>query len=827
MVLGALGALAGVLVTSAGPDRAASGASSTSAVQSSLGYDWKPVRIGGGGYVTGLDAADDGTLVARVDVYGAYLLEPRSLMWRQLLTTESLPVDWRVPKMGKGVQEVAIAPSDSNRIYVMWAGHVFVTRDRGRNWTETTFPVTDWDANGPFGRGFGDKMTVDPANPDIVYVGTPNEPLRATFDGGVTWVDTTVPAGVAVRDIGLRSDGVIRSVGQTGIAFDHSTAPVDGRSLVAYAASWGNGVHRTEDGGITWTLLADGPQHVVHAGVDADGAYYALDGDADGPFSVRRYDGEWTDITPEGWNPRHIGEVENPFLAVDPARAGRLVAGSSMQMFRSDDGGGTWDRLTWQDGRGDVTWADADRDDVNPYLVASDLIFDPGRAGRLWLATGSGTQYATLSNSSDVITWSEKTRGMETMVATDVASTLGGPPVFGVFDFGQFGGSRSLDTFALKKGPVREFSGTTSIDASPFTRRFAVSVTTDYVQYGRWPVSSAYTTNGGATWVRFPTMPGNAESAADFGYGTIAVSTADNIVWAPGRYYYTRSDDFRPYVTTDRGKSWQPIELPGVTSYPRDSIGGFMFGRNRQTIAADQVAKGVFYLYMLREGLFRTTDGGETWTRMHDGDFSLGDPAFTAQLKAMPRAEGTLYYTDGPAGGHDFRGPQDHGGFPFLRSTDGGATWSRVPGVDKVLTFGFGAPAPKSKIATIYLAGNVGGVYGIWRSTDNAATWTRIGDHPYVVDWVTTISGDMNTFGLVYVGYGGSSYVYGKPGKTTAPTRLPTTTTTAAPTTKTVTTTGPPATIVAPEPTPPTVASTTVVAGPTTAPTTVATTVSP
>ena len=31
---------------------------------------------------------------------------------------------------------------------------------------------------------------------------------------------------------------------------------------------------------------------------------------------------------------------------------------------------------------------------------------------------------------------------------------------------------------------------------------------------------------------------------------------------------------------------------------------------NRQTIAADQVEPDTFYLYMLREGLFRTVDGG-------------------------------------------------------------------------------------------------------------------------------------------------------------------------------------------------------------------------
>lgn len=774
----ALAALVGAAAPVTGAAQARPGAAAS---QLEHGYEWKPVRIGGGGYVTGLGAADDGTLVGRVDVYGAYVLERNALQWRQLLTAASLPEEWRLPKMGKGVQAIAVAPSDSSRIYVAWAGHVLVTSDRGRSWTETAFAPANWDANGAFGRGFGDKLVVDPADPDVVYVGTPDAGLRRSTDAGATWTDTSVPAGRDVHELVLRSGGEVRSVGITGLAVDRSVPPVEGRSPVVYAASWGHGVFRSVDAGATWTLLEDSPRYVVHAGIDDTGVYYVLDGDADGPFTIQRFDGAWSDVTPADWRPWGIGEVENPFLAVDQDATGRVVAGWSMQMFRTSDGGEGWDRLTWADGRGDVRWADSPGDE-NPYLVASDLVFDPTRDHRLWLATGSGVQFTTLTDSGELV-WSEKTKGMETMVATDVASTVGGPPVFGVFDFGTFGGSTRLDSFALKKGPVPYFSGTTSVDASPFTKRFAVTVTTDYVQYGKWPINAAYTTNGGARWVPFPSLPGNAATAADFGYGTIAVSTADNMVWAPGRYFFTRNTDFRPWYTTDRGRSWQPVSLPGVTSYPQDSIGGFMFGRNRQTIAADQVRKGVFYLYMLREGLFRTTDGGATWTRMHDGDFSRGDPAFTAVLKAMPGKEGTLYYTDGPAGGHDLQGPQRHGGFPFLRSVDGGATWGAVPGVDKVLAFGFGKAAPASPHATIYVAGDVEGEYGIWRSTDNAGSWTRIGEFPYVVDTVTTVSGDANTFGLVYVGFGGSSYVYGKPAPNAATRRAPATTTTAPPTT--------------------------------------------
>jgi photosystem II stability/assembly factor-like uncharacterized protein len=210
-----------------------------------------------------------------------------------------------------------------------------------------------------------------------------------------------------------------------------------------------------------------------------------------------------------------------------------------------------------------------------------------------------------------------------------------------------------------------------------------------------------------------------------------------------------------------------------VTDYPADSIGGFMFGRNRQTVVADQVRKGVFYIYMADEGVFRSTNEGRTWTRVFDGNFAPGQPDAAGLMAAVPRQAGTLYYTDGSVGGHDWQGAQQYGGYPFYRSNDGGATWKTVPGVSKVLTFGFGAPIKPSRLTTIYLVGTVGTTYGIWRSTDAAATWTKIGDHPHTLDWVTTISGDDVKPGVVYVGFAGSSFVYGSPAKGEA-TRSPT-----------------------------------------------------
>ncbi|MEZ5256374.1 MAG: hypothetical protein R2705_05655, partial [Ilumatobacteraceae bacterium] len=361
------------------------------------------------------------------------------------------------------------------------------------------------------------------------------------------------------------------------------------------------------------------------------------------------------------------------------------------------------------------------------------------------------------------VAWIEAARGIENMVSTEVTSIRNGPPVFGVYDFGQFSGSDDLDDFSLVKGPVDFFSGTTSVASSPFDDGFAASVTTDYVMSGKYPISSAWTGDGGKTWNVFDQMPKGATSAAEFGYGTIAMSTADNMVWAPGFFGPSQTQDGQPYYTLDRGATWQPVVLPGVSSYPLDSVGGYMFGRNRHLVVADEARPNTFYLYLLDVGVFATTDGGVTWEQRFSGNPSVGESFYHSRLGALPGSEGELFFTDGGAGPHAFAGPTPHGGWPMLHSTDGGATWREVPGVDKVLTFGFGAAAPGSAVGTIFIVGDVDGEYGIWRSDDTAASWTKIGTYPLTIDTPGAISGDRNEYGVVYVGYAGSSYAYGRP----------------------------------------------------------------
>ena len=63
----------------------------------------------------------------------------------------------------------------------------------------------------------------------------------------------------------------------------------------------------------------------------------------------------------------------------------------------------------------------------------------------------------------------------------------------------------------------------------------------------------------------------------------------------------------------------------------------------------------------------------------------------------------------------------------------------------------------------IFIGGWVHNEYGIWQSEDAAKTSRRIGELPLgSLDAVKVIEGDQNVTGLVYLGFGGSGFAYGR-----------------------------------------------------------------
>ncbi|HYR77531.1 MAG TPA: hypothetical protein VEM96_17075 [Pyrinomonadaceae bacterium] len=88
-----------------------------------------------------------------------------------------------IPADNRGHIGIAVAPTNRNRVYAVVdakEGGLFVSNDAGANWTKVSSDKRIWDRGWYF-----EKVTVDPKNPDTVYV--MNTSVYRSTDGGKSW----------------------------------------------------------------------------------------------------------------------------------------------------------------------------------------------------------------------------------------------------------------------------------------------------------------------------------------------------------------------------------------------------------------------------------------------------------------------------------------------------------------------------------------------------------------------------------------------------------------------------------------------------------------
>jgi hypothetical protein len=709
------------------------GQGGTIVVDPTVSTNWQDLKVGGGGYVRGLDIDLDGTMVGRTDTNGAYLWNGSA--WVQLVTASSMPAAFIAQNpvsTGQGVYEIQMAPSNSSIMYMMFDGYVFKSTNKGTTWSQTSFtqvdPNTSANANDTYA-AYGQKMAVDPNNPNIVYVGTEANGMFVSTNGGSTWSSVSaVPAGT--------------KAGITGILFYSNGGKSGGVTQSIYAASYSNGVYQSTNGGATWRTLNGGPTDVEYAAISSSGTYYAV---ANGGSGVRSYaNGKWTELLTEPG--QTIATV-----AVNPSNPNEIVALTvSGYLNVSHNGGSAWSGINMSTSvtSADVPWlAAANKGSNYFYLDVGGAVFSPTE-NKLVLSAGTGV-WAINAPSSDVtsttpLTWTDMSVGIENLVANAIIVPPSGVPVLASWDRPFFKISNP-NFYPSTYGPVNavHIVAGWSIDYASSDPGFLVGLA-DW-----WGVEeSGYSTDGGQTWTKFQTdIPGAASS---FIGGTIAASTPQNIIWAP-------ADKKQPYYTLNGGQTWSPVTLPGVTSW---SGFDWAYYLHQRSVTADRVLANAFYLYYPGQGVFETKNGGQSWTNVYSGYIERNSSwsGYNSTIMSVPGEAGNLFYTGGAQRGSTAATPVPE---PFYRSPNAGATWTAVPNVLAVSTFGFGAAAPGQSYPAIYIVGYVNSVFGIWQSVDNAQSWTNIGTYPTgELDQINTISGDPNHYGEVYVGFNGGGYAY-------------------------------------------------------------------
>lgn len=716
-------------------------------------YRWRPVAIGGGGFMVGMSADRAGkTFVARTDVHGAYIWQPELDRWVQLATAPAMPAAFRRPAgMDGGVFGLVVAPARPQRLYMATHGTVFRSDDRGISWQLPEggpFPMRF--AGGSEFLKYEPTMAVSPTDADLAFLGTGFDGLFRTRDGGRNWS----------RVAGLPRPAARKVVDDTANAPPALVwfAPPASKAGQVWTLIPGVGMFVSRDAGVSFAPLTTGgapaPRTLTAGEFAPDGTFFATD--PDNQTIWRHRDGVWTDLVQSG----AIDRRRYVTLAVNPANGHIFAFEHNGRPRRSTDGGQSWSRM-WvrsRPGDKDPPWL---RVANHPFFATSQVRFDPVVPHRLWIAAGTGMFHADVPPGAWTVTWISRTRGIEELVTNDVVQQHGRAPLFAAWDFGIHVKS-DLDAFSTTFGPKeRMIIAAQQLALTPADPDFVATNASDTrnccAEDGD-AVLAGYSEDAGRTWHRFATLPHppgtDAKDPWRMAWGMIAVSSGDkdNIVWAP-------SMNRAPFYTRDRGRSWKRIAFPGETL----PFTGTHRAKHlqRKVLVADPVRSGTFYLAHSGTptnpqlaGLWVTRNGGETWTMRHKGEIAPRS-LHAAKLRAVPGFEGHLFFTSAVVGNHDSR---------LRRSMDGGATWTPMPQVDRVDDIAFGKAAAGAKYPTIYLSGYVGGVYGIWRSTDAASSWSRIAEFPIGrLDRVVVLGADPDIFGRVYIGWQGSGWTYGEP----------------------------------------------------------------
>ncbi len=260
---------------------------------------------------------------------------------------------WREIGIYRGGRTVAVAGSAARRDeYWMGTtgGGVFKTSDGGNTWLAA--------ADKYFGGSIG-AIAVSESNPDVVYVGTGEYDIRGnvsagdgvwkTADGGRTWTSLGLAATQQIARIRV-------SPTNPDIAYVAALGHV-------YGPNPERGIYKTSDGGKTWSLVlfrndSAGAGDLAMDPGNPDVLYAAFwqvrrtpwslvsGGAGSGLFKTTDGGAHWTELTHNPGLP--AGLWGNSGVTVSPANPRRvwaLIEADSGGVFRSDDAGATWTRV--------------------------------------------------------------------------------------------------------------------------------------------------------------------------------------------------------------------------------------------------------------------------------------------------------------------------------------------------------------------------------------------------------------------------------------------------------------------------------------------------
>ena len=639
-----------------------------------------PIRTGGFAFET-LDNSQ--AYFDDITVIGTTLVQ-----WAKWVKTGGpsggLGYDVRIHPLDKNIMFVTDNPSGVNKSY-----------DSGNTWVQRNTGITSRSGGSLDGIPIF-CLTIDPNNPDIVWVGT--QFMRGIFkstDGGETWVkkDNGIAEfweitfrGFAVhpRNSNIVFAGAEIDIGIRGVEFSKTKGKIyktedggenwrcvwEGDNLARfiifdptnpdtlYASTGifdreayneiGVGVLKSTDGGETWRQINNGIDNLFIGFLEmhptnpqilfaAAGMVVAeREGNFGGVYRTTDGGDHWTQVLSSDYRVYSV-------VTISPSNPDVIYAGSITAFYRSDDGGNTWQRF----------WKPREHLWGSPGITAGtpiSAVVAPDDPMTVFVNNYNGGVFKSTDGAE---TWTNSSEGYTGAAMRDIAIDADNPLI--VYVAGRSGLFRSFEsgrTWAgLAFGPASNEPYTVAL--SPDNSQELLSAT----DHDGTIIKS---TDGGKSWrqvFRHPSVdPGDPQKWHGFKAIVYAPSNPEIVYAGMGKTTNIGMVDpslepsFGIYKSVDGGETWTEKN----------------FGLENSTKIINHIVvhprnPDIVYIATLHDGVYKTTDGGESWVPVNNGLMSLD----VRSLDIDPKDLETVY-----AGLAE--------GVGIFKTTNGGELWEGI-----------------------------------------------------------------------------------------------------------------------------------------------------
>lgn len=647
--------------------------------------------------------------------------------------------------MSGRVASVAVCPADGNVIYVGAAtGGVWKSQDGGLSWQ----PVFDRQGTASIG-----AVTVHPANPDLVWVGTgEGNPRNSQGVGRGIW--KSLDGGSSWTFMGLGSSEHIHRV------VVHPDDP-DRAWVAALGPTWSpggeRGIYRTDDGGRSWqrvlsTNEQSGAADLVIDPRNPDKLFAAMwehrrwpwffvsGGEGSGLFVTRDGGDSWERLGPEEGLPEGpLGRIGLAVYRRDPRIVYALVEAEESALLRSEDGGRSW-RVVNDQRRiapRPFYYADIRVDPQNENRVYNlhsriEVSEDAGRTFRtvvsssiihgdvheLWIDAGDPRHMIMGNDGGIAVTWDrgEHWRFVENLPLAQFYHVT----VDDELPYNVYGGMQDNGSWF---GPSDVWASR-GISNAHWTRvgggdGFHVADDPSSPRYG-WSMSQGGALmrfdrlTGGRSYVQ-PADPDSVELRFNWNTGFASDPFRPGTVYLGSQFVHRSSDGgaswerISPDLTTDDEAKQIYEQSGGLT---RDATGA----ENHTTIVSispSPIEQGMIWVGTDDGRIAYTRDDGLSWAHVEEAVRGVPDSMWVPHVEPSPHEA-----TDAWVVFDDHR--RGNMATYLFRTEDLGRRWERVP-TEGVEGFAHVVRQDPEVPSLLYL----GTEYGLWVSLDGGRAWMK------------------------------------------------------------------------------------------------------